>query len=482
MENRHKKIVTVMLILAWVSMGLYMEIGGPTMLDLRIHFNSNSEEIARSVSAQGIGIFVGALIGGIFVDMLGTWKILLVTGAQLLATFTIVSMPYVGSLSVLWFMFFLLGSTAGIVNVSGQRIILEMWKEKAPSPMHATHMGFGIGAVAAPLIANPFLAVLDFSQNNATAEGNKGVPNSESYVIVEETRVQYAYVTIGLVSLMLSSPFLIYPFIKCCFMKDRDQYVSFDTGKPSKISKLNKLIDTINPATYAGGSFKFGAFVFIMVALYFLNLVGGEQLFGNFIRTFSVDELHFPRNEASYLDTAYWGSFTIGRFLGAVLSHFVHIRTLLLADVSLNLLAVTLLDVFSARNKALLWTFTALVGFLVAPLFPAGISYANTQIEVGGMVLTLIVFMVGLGHMLYIWIEGALYQNYGPRTTLYTLQVSATSVFVIAVIFVAFTYKREDRFKRLGDAEMEVTRIGSAVPTEMRYTKLDEQSTQSEDY
>ena len=87
------------------------------MLDLRMFFNANAEEVARAVSAMGIGMFFGALIGGLFVDMLGTWKILLLSGAQMLAIVTIVSMPFVGSISLLWFMFFMLGTASGIVNV-----------------------------------------------------------------------------------------------------------------------------------------------------------------------------------------------------------------------------------------------------------------------------------------------------------------------------------------------------------------------------
>jgi FHS family Na+ dependent glucose MFS transporter 1 len=343
--------------------------------------------------------------------------------------------------------------------------------------MHAAHMGFGIGALAAPLIANPFLAVLEFTHTNATTAGNESIPNSASYVIIEETRVQTAYVAIGLVSLALSLPFFVYPFVKCFIIKDKDrnQYVSFDTNKCSKKTKLKTLIDTINPAVYAGGSFKFGTFVFIVIGLYFFNMVGGEQLFGNFIRTFSVDELRFTRDEASYLDTVYWGSFTVGRFTGAMLSHHVHIKTLFLIDVILNLTAVTFLNIFSTKNKSLLWTFTAIVGFFIAPLFPAGISYANTHIEVGGVVLTLIVFMTGLGYMFYIWIEGIFYQNYGPRTALYAMQVSAILVFVITVVFIAFTYKRKERFNVDIDTELKVR------PDDTEYTQLDQNSVQSED-
>ena len=345
---------------------------------------------------------------------------------------------------------------------------MEIWKEKSPSPMHAAHMGFGIGAVAAPLIANPFLAVLDFTQNNTTTEGNKN-----SYVIIEETRVQKAYVAIGLVSLTLSLPFFIYPFIKCFLLKDRNHYVSFDTSEQSRNIQPRKFLDIINPAKYAGGSFKFGIFVFIVVGLYFFNIVGGEQLFGNFVRTFSVDQLHFPRDEASYLDTVYWGSFTLGRFLGAVLSHHVNIKYLFLADAILNLSAVTLLNIFSAKSKSLLWTFTAVVGFFISPMFPAGISYANTQIEVGGAVLTLIVFMTGLGDMFYIWIEGILYHHYGPRTALYSMQVSAALVFVIVLVFLAFTYKRKERFNVIGNTELEVRNEDN------QYSQLDQSSTQS---
>lgn len=481
MDDRNNKIVTVMLILIWVSMGLYAEIGGPTMLDLRLKFDSNSEEVARSVSAQGVGIFLGAVVAGCFVDTLGTWKILLITAAQLLSTVSIVCMPFVGSLGALWFMFFLLGTAGGIVNVSGQRILLEMWREKSPAPMHALHMGFGIGAVAAPLIANPFLAVLDFNKRD-----NSSTHNSTEYdfVVVEESRVHLAYVTIGIVSATISLPFFVYPFVKCYMTPSRKKYTSFDSpATDSSTSRMQSLLHSLNPATYAGGSLKFGIFVFIIVGLYFLNLVGGEQLFGNFVRTFSVDQLHFPRNEASYLDTVYWSTFTIGRLLGAVFSHFVHIRTLLLLDVFLNLTAVTLLDIFSASNKTALWIFTAVVGLLIAPLFPAGISYANTQIEVGGVVLTLVVFALGIGELFYIWIEGIIYQKYGPRTILYAMQVSAVLVFIIAVVFVLFTYKRGDRFSEHNSklvVKTEETEEGN-VSKDRDYTQMEQFTSKSDE-
>ena len=146
----------------------------------------------------------------------------------------------------------------------------------------------------------------------------------------------------------------------------------------------------INPASYAAGSL----FVFIWTILYFINLVGGEQLFGNFIRTFSVDQLKFARDEASYLDTVFWGSFTIGRFLGSLLSHCIKIETLFPLDIIINLIAVTLLDIFSTDSHLALWAFTIVVGLSIAPLYPAAMSYINTQIQVGSIVLIVTIFAI----------------------------------------------------------------------------------------
>ena len=328
-----------------------------------------------------------------------------------------------------------------------------MWKAKAPSPMHALHMGFGIGAVMAPLIANNFLAVLKFyddgnlplnTTNNSTTPYTVDIGGQiERFSIQEESRVEYAYITIGLVSAFISLPVFIYPFIKCFSKRIKHGYIDIEKGKPLTFKTFTAMI---NPSTYTQGSTKFGIFAIVIILLFFTNLVGAEQLFGNFIRTYSVDQLHFPRNEASYLDTVFWASFTLGRFTGSLLSHWLSIRTLVIVDVTLNLCSITLLDIFSTDNKAMLWAFTAITGFMIAPIFPAFISFLDTHIEVGGVVLTLIVFATGFGHMLYIWITGVLYQNYGPRTLLYAMQASAVFVFSIAVIFTLVTRKRKDRF------------------------------------
>ena len=87
------------------------------MFDLRLKLLSTSEEIAHSVSAQGVGMFVGALLAGISVDAMGQWKFMLVTVATVGSSIVVMCMSYVASLTLLWITFFLLGTCAGIISV-----------------------------------------------------------------------------------------------------------------------------------------------------------------------------------------------------------------------------------------------------------------------------------------------------------------------------------------------------------------------------
>ncbi|KAH3729322.1 sodium-dependent glucose transporter 1B-like isoform X1 [Dreissena polymorpha] len=479
MSDTNRKLITVMLVLVWISMGLFFEVGGPTMVDLRMKFNTSSADIARSVSAQGFGIFAGALAGGLVIDAMRTWKFLVVTLAETIATVAVILMPFVASLTWLWVMFFSVGTAAGLINVAGQRMLIELWRDESASPMHAMHMGFGIGALLAPIIINPFLAVLEYGSVNASSN-DVTLPGGRDFIVIKESRVNLAFVTIGLCSATLALPVFLYPFVKC-FRRYKNKYNNMDEPEESTVALaqngiVKRLLVILNPATYANGNFKLGLTVFVFIIVLYINLVGGEQLFGNFVRTFSVDELRFARNEASYLDTVYWGSFTIGRLTGSVLAHFISMRKLFLIDLFMNLLAVTFADIFAARGKNFLWAFTAIVGFFIAPLFPAGIAYINTHIEVGGMVLTLVVFATGFGQLLYVWIEGLLYEAYGPRTILYAMQFSAIFLCLISVIFVAISWTRK-RFA-INEDQTPVVTSGEDIrmTSDLRYSDMNTSS------
>jgi len=56
-------------------------------------------------------------LGGVTVDVMGTWKFLLVTSAEVIAAFAVISLPFHLELTYMWFMFLLTGVASGLINV-----------------------------------------------------------------------------------------------------------------------------------------------------------------------------------------------------------------------------------------------------------------------------------------------------------------------------------------------------------------------------
>ena len=90
-----------------------------------------------------------------------------------------------------------------------------------------------------------------------------------------------------------------------------------------------------------------------------------------------------------------------------------------------------------------------MVGFVVSPIYASGIAYANTQVEVRGIMMTCIELSGGLGVAFYVWITGYLYDSYGPRAMLLAMLITGIAVCVSSVLFLAVGYFRGNRFNAI---------------------------------
>ncbi|KAL3883298.1 hypothetical protein ACJMK2_029580 [Sinanodonta woodiana] len=439
-SQRYLIIKTLFLISIAICKGMYSEIPGATMIDLKILFNAKYEQISRSVSARGIGSIIGGFIGGFFMDRFRDWSDLLLAVFLTLGGFVLLFLPFVHDLGFLWFVFFATGISSGVANIAINVGVLLMWEEKAAPPLHAIHMGFGVGAILAPLVANPFLAVPADDQMNGSSAGNTSFGNTTKHYL-KESAVQYPFVIIAFLIIGSGIPFFVY---QCLHIKERKAYSPINSEERRKPS----LKEMINPATYADGSLFYGCVMFCLLFVYYFMTVGGEQMFGNFVRSFAVDNLHFSRNHASYLDTAFWACFTVGRFIGIVSSKFFSLRFLLITEVALNFISVTAMDISATKGPSYLWGFTIAQGLIAAPLYPIGMSFGNTLVKISGVCLTLIEVAGSLGDFTFIWLAGKYYDSYGPQAILYGYQASSILVLIVGICFLIVSCLRKDRFSR----------------------------------
>jgi len=371
-----------------------------------------------------------------------------------------------------------------VLFTAGPKIILETWLDKSSSPMHALHLGFGIGSFIVPVVANPFLAVFKSIMSpgvNAT-EVNVTFPNTTlpfttlsttsatEQVTVRESRIQWPYLIVATFTILVS---FIFFFYQCCggkshqittvevvnITKNNDtqnnlekQRTSLFNGDPSsdksllyRIKNVAKLLD---PGTCTGGRRLYGVQLFALLFLHFFTSFGGERLYGKFIRTYAIDQMHFSGDDATLLNTSFWISLTAGRFAGFVAARWIPIRILILIETTGGLITAIILNFFVHDNDTLLWIFTQPMAFFIAPMIPSGIVWGDFHMKITGFALTFLLFGGSLGAMSYMWIIGYLYDNYGYQTFLYQILAYGISSTVILYILHFSTWGSKGRFDK----------------------------------
>ncbi|VDI22634.1 Hypothetical predicted protein [Mytilus galloprovincialis] len=223
-----KIIKTIFLVLTWAMIGLYTEISGTTQKDLIIKTNSDYELVSRAISGRSFGYFIGSFIGGPLVDKLGNYCDLMIAISLDGAAIATIIAPYSSNVGMLGVLLVIGGTFEGVINIAGQKLILNLWKRKATGPLHILHFGFGMGSFIVPQIANPFLAVLAPSLDITNASSINGTKspfvidpvtvtttttnNTIAVIFLKESKIESAYLIVSIIVASLSVVFFLYQF------------------------------------------------------------------------------------------------------------------------------------------------------------------------------------------------------------------------------------------------------------------------------
>ncbi|KAJ8316894.1 hypothetical protein KUTeg_004798 [Tegillarca granosa] len=425
---------------------------GPVFKDLKIRTNGSTEDISRALAGRNIGFLIAAVCGGVLIDKLTNYLDLFIAVFLDLIAVTTMIIPWSPNPATLGVLICLQGLFEGITVFAGQKIVLNTWKEKSASPMHIVHFGYGMGSFLAPNIANPFLAIEDREKTSHTSilnltsterfSHNKTVSHNATFDLVsdflsasangssldhigfvKETRVEWAYIIITGVIVLDSLIFYWYQ-IKNSSCRKMEKIPatkdSLSVVKKSKLGNYRSWIKLIDPATCTGGNRCFGVQVFVLLFIYYFNAYGGEAIYGKFIRNFSIDRFEFSNDESALLNTSFWISFSLGRFCGFIAAILIPIRILIILEAFAILVLVVLLNIFAYDSSLMLWVLTQFMGFLIGPMYPAGIAWGNSCLEITGTGMTVLVLGASCGGIAYLWIIGHLYDN-NLRSFLYLL-------------------------------------------------------------
>ena len=325
--------------------------------------------------------------------------------------------------------------------------VMHMWGEQTAMPMHSLHLAFGVGALSAPQIARPFLGesqdpeepVLSthvqtkglltnlIDANNVTTQ-TPNVPGK----IVDDSSIEYSFMIVGVATCLLALVYLPFHFLG--FPK------GFPERQPTRLS-----LSMCSPTSCGRGSFYIGLLYLILLFFFFFHAGGGELAYATYIYSFAVEkENPLSTDDAANLNTVFFACFTCGRGLGILISKFLSTDTMILIDVLMYVPSSIVLLLWGYENDIILWIFSGLTGLFISIFFPAGMAWANTYLDVNGMLVMVLVVGANGGVLTYKYATGALFDSEGPESLMYVNFAAA----VFMVIFYGIMYVATFRKRR----------------------------------
>lgn len=316
------------------------------------------------------------------------------------------------------------------------RSVITLWPERTASLLQLLNVGYGLGALLVPILVNPFLAVLRTVKHH-----NPHHPKEGDFVVVHETRLQNAFVIIGVFTCLLSLVFYLFHFKPPPLKGHSTTYSALNTKEDiyenSIRSAIKKIISANSQCLYTTG-------VCVLLFLFFFNEGGGQEMFAHFVRSFSVEVFKFNKTQASYLNTTFWLGITLGRICSTFTATYIPARRLFRIQILSHAICTTLLNLYASTSPPMLWIGTFAEGFLISPLFASGIAYANTLLEVTGTCLMVIQLAGSAGDLVFIWVAGELYDSFGPQEVLYGVQFMGLFLLIVGLFFrLIERYKKE---------------------------------------
>lgn len=296
----------------------------------------------------GIGVLFAGLSAGYIVGSLVAGRLFdryvghrVFAGSFVVMAAGLVVVPFLSDLGWLLAVFVVIGAGGASVDLGGNIMLMWHLGHRVARAMNTLHLSFGIGALSAPLLVH---IGLDLAVLVAAA----------------------ICVVLAAWALVLPSP--------------------------------------VPPPAPASGGGEVGAAVLFVVSSFFFWYVGLETGFAGWVFTYG-EELDFDSLAATWLVTAFWIAFTLGRVAASALGNRTRPRAVLIGADALVIVAAVILLIGSGGSGAV-WAGTILIGFAMAPLFPTMLTYVERRIRVSGSATSWFIGASGAGGLVFPWAIG----------------------------------------------------------------------------
>ena len=452
-----KYFKTLCLSLGFLSLGLCVAVVGPALPTLAYNLQVTINTLAFLMLARAFGYLLGSIISGLVYEKIDSnLMMFFALSFTAIGTFLI---PYVNVVLMTALAISAVGISMGFLDTAGNVVCLQTWGENSGPFLQTLHFSFAVGTTIVPLLAIPFImdaqptdisidihngSIINFTTvsiqtttNIPVATGTTPFSNFEKF-----TQVTYLFLICAVVTCLVGLSFLyLYCFHPGSFVSDQKNTVK-EEGAYFRIKML------------------------VLLFFFFLVYVGAEVCFGMYIYTFAINcEKKYSKSYASILNSLFWGSFALGRFLAIPISRYFSPSKVLLVNLCgtfTSALMLALFPFYAQSAEFLLWIAIAVYGLSMASIFPTGITWAEQYVTVTGKAAMVFVVGAATGEMLWPFIAGQFIEA-NPMYLMYFALGSACGSILNYVLLDFVARTKGKRLKKTVNVEIDEDEVNQGL-------------------
>lgn len=378
MKKRNIKII-VFLFMIMILVAMFDNVRGPFVPTIKNEFSINNKLIANSLFICSFSYMIFTYLGGIFCEKIGQKNVFIV--GLIFMTISPIILYYSTSFNVYLFCLFMINIGQALVSIAANTLIPFMALECEAIIMNLIHFSYGVGATATQRFSGLMLY--------------KGL----------DWRKIYLMVSILSCIILLGFIFVNIPKNNLSKKNDKIEY---------KVIYKNKIM------------------YFYMIAIGFY--VAAEMNTGNWFVNFIHDTYKYNSNKSTFYSALFFGTLTIGRFLGGfIVNKIGYIKSVLISVILA--LGMYSFGLIIGRDGLVI---IALSGLFFSITFPTLILSINKVFKENVSYIIGIVATAGsFGGMIINLLIGTLNDYIGVYKTYYIIPVCL----VVSVIFIYLIYR-----------------------------------------
>lgn len=192
----------------------------------------------------------------------------------------------------------------------------------------------------------------------------------------------------------------------------------------------------------------------LLVFLFYVAYVTIEIGYANYLTTYVVDEMKWPKTSGATLTSVFWGSFTAGRFFGIFIVKYVKSEALLFIGCTFTIVFLLPQFFLAQIHSSIMWISVTLFGLFLSPIYASGLTFANMYVPFSGGLGAVFIGAGALGSLIGPVFIVPLYEAFGMAVFVFLVLAASGFMFLFYILALLIGRKHGKRSSFLSEEKI----------------------------